>query len=148
MRNYKMHEVTLRPIEKWFKKALPKPTQKDINVQVGVHMEEFAEMLDAIGHPQYAQIISDLASKYKNSELNLQLSQEQKIEFLDALADQVVTATANAYVQGFDWEGALTEVNRSNFSKFEDGEPVFNEQGKITKGKNYWKPNLEQYVNP
>lgn len=33
--------------------------------------------------------------------------------------------------------GALAEVNRSNYSKFEDGEPVFNENMKVMKGKDY-----------
>jgi hypothetical protein len=42
--------------------------------------------------------------------------------------------------------GALEEVNRSNFSKFENGKAVFDENGKITKGKNYSKPNLKPFV--
>jgi len=30
--------------------------------------------------------------------------------------------------------------------KFVDGKPVFNEQGKITKGQNYSKPNLKPFL--
>ena len=43
-------------------------------------------------------------------------------------------------------EGALKEVNDSNHSKFENGKAVFNEQGKITKGKNYSPPELGKFI--
>lgn len=49
-------------------------------------------------------------------------------------------------MMGFDMVGALKEVNASNYSKFENGKPVFNEQGKIAKGKDYFKPNLTTYL--
>lgn len=140
------HSVSLEPITKWFDKALPKPEQKDKNVQAGVHLEEFAEMLEAMGHVDYAEKIHELANRYKTGELSINLNQEQKVLYLDALADQVVTATANAYVQGFDWDNALSEVNASNYSKFENGKPVFNENGKIAKGRDYFKPELEKFV--
>nr|QTZ82717.1 MAG: nucleoside triphosphate pyrophosphohydrolase-like protein [Enquatrovirus sp.] len=142
------HKVSLASITDWFKAALPEPTEKDRSVQAGVHLEEFAEMLEAMGHQEYASQIHELAMKYKNQELVLTLDKDAEIAYLDALGDQVVTATANAYVRGYKWDEALTEINQSNFSKFEDGKPVFNEQGKIAKGKDYFKPDLEQYVNP
>lgn len=140
------HKVSLAPITNWFKAALPEPTEKDRSVQAGVHLEEFAEMLEAMGHTDYASQIHELAMKYKNQELTLTLDKDAEIAYLDALGDQVVTATANAYVRGYKWDAALTEINQSNFSKFEDGKPVFNKQGKIVKGKDYFKPNLRQYV--
>ena len=140
------HKVSLSAITDWFKAALPEPTEKDRSVQSGVHLEEFAEMLEAMGHTDYASKIHELAMRYKNQELTLTLDKDAEIAYLDALGDQVVTATANAYVRGYKWDDALTEINQSNFSKFEDGKPVFNEQGKIAKGKDYFKPNLEQYV--
>ena len=47
---------------------------------------------------------------------------------------------------GLGIEGALAEVNRSNWSKFVDGAPVFDANGKIAKPATYSKPNLEQFV--
>lgn len=48
---------------------------------------------------------------------------------------------------GFDMSGALKEVNLSNWSKFdENGNPIFNENGKIVKGENYFKPDLAKFV--
>ena len=67
--------------------------------------------------------------------------------YLDALADGIVTATGMAHMAGMDIVGALGEVNRSNWSKFEDGKPVFNENGKIAKGKDYSKPELKPYLH-
>ena len=69
-----------------------------------------------------------------------------RCELLDALVDQIVTAVGVGHMMGMDVLGALEEINRSNFSKFEDGKPVFDENGKITKGKDYVKPNLEKFV--
>lgn len=44
---------------------------------------------------------------------------------------------------GMDWEGALKEVNRSNYSKFDnEGKPIFLANGKIAKSSNYTPPNF------
>lgn len=49
-------------------------------------------------------------------------------------------------MMGYDPHAALEVVNASNWSKFEDGQPVFDEQGKIQKGKNYRAPSLEAFA--
>nr|DAE99967.1 MAG TPA: MAZG-LIKE NUCLEOSIDE TRIPHOSPHATE PYROPHOSPHOHYDROLASE [Caudoviricetes sp.] len=41
---------------------------------------------------------------------------------------------------------AFEEVHQSNMSKLENGKAVFREDGKILKGKNYFGPNLKQFV--
>ena len=41
---------------------------------------------------------------------------------------------------------AFEEVHRSNMSKLENGKAIFREDGKIIKGKNYFRPNLKQFV--
>lgn len=43
---------------------------------------------------------------------------------------------------GMDIQGSLTEVNRSNWSKSGNGQPVFDDNGKIKKGKDYYPPDL------
>jgi len=140
------HKVSLSAITDWFKAALPEPTEKDRSVQAGVHLEEFAEMLEAMGHTDYASKIHELAMRYKNQELTLTLDKDAEIAYLDALGDQVVTATANAYVR--DTNGMMLLLKSINLTLVNliDDKPVFNEQGKIAKGKDYFKPNLEQYV--
>jgi len=69
-----------------------------------------------------------------------------RLALLDALADQIVTATGVGTFLGMNVPGALAEVNRSNYSKFEDGEPVFNENKKVMKGKDYTPPDLTPYI--
>ena len=71
---------------------------------------------------------------------------KNSVELLDALADQIVTATGVGTFLGMNVPGALAEVNRSNYSKFEDGEPVFNENKKVMKGKDYTPPDLTPYI--
>lgn len=69
-----------------------------------------------------------------------------RLALLDALADQIVTATGVGTFLGMNVPGALAEVNRSNYSKFEDGEPIFNENKKVMKGKDYTPPDLTPYI--
>lgn len=69
-----------------------------------------------------------------------------RLALLDSLADQIVTATGVGTFLGMNVPGALAEVNRSNYSKFEDGEPVFNENMKVMKGKDYTPPDLTPYI--
>ena len=48
--------------------------------------------------------------------------------------------------QSYYWT-ELTEVQDSNMSKLgSDGKPIYNEQGKVMKGPNYFKPNLKKYL--
>ena len=107
-------------------------------------LEEFAEMLHAL-HPasELAIVTSRYADNLKNGNA---MPSSDKAELLDALSDQLVTICGVGYMLGFDMLGALAEVNRSNFSKFENGKPVFNEQGKIVKGKHYSKPDLKPFL--
>ena len=71
---------------------------------------------------------------------------KDRIGLLDSLADQIVTATGVGTFLGMNVPGALAEVNRSNYSKFEDGEPIFNENKKVMKGKDYTPPDLKPYI--
>ena len=69
-----------------------------------------------------------------------------RTELLDALCDQIVTAVGVAHMFGLDIEGALAEVNRSNWSKFVDGKPTFDANGKIAKPATYSKPDLTPFL--
>lgn len=138
-------------IKEWFKAAKPKPTVKDAWVQIGCHYEEVAEMADALWDEELMKSADNTVDNYKDTEdcfmyFLEDLSESQRIQLLDAICDQIVTAVGVAYMMGMDIEGALAEVNRSNWSKFEGGVPVFNEQGKIAKGVQYTPPELSDYI--
>ena len=141
----------LEKTKQWFEQAIPNPTVEQTCIQVGCHYEEVSEMMEAMHDYDCGLLVEELANDYKRCELSqahhiTTMGETDRIALLDALADQIVTATGVAHMFGMDILGALAEVNRSNFSKFEDGEPVFNDQGKITKGKHYSKPNLKPFI--
>lgn len=44
------------------------------------------------------------------------------------------------------FEAGFDEVHASNMSKLEDGKPIYREDGKVLKGKDYFKPNLKKVL--
>ena len=142
-------------IKGWFELAVPTPTDKNRAVQLGVHMEEVVEMLDAIvPNSPLADGMRAVADDMKTGPetpeeaeyMRCVFARIDRTELLDALCDQIVTAVGVAHMFGLDIEGALVEVTRSNYSKFVDGKPTFDANGKIAKPATYSKPNLEQFV--
>lgn len=145
--------MTIQKTKEWFEVAVPVPTEASFNVQLGCHLEEVVEMLgniwaecpDTERAMAFAEeTLSILAEGLKRGDFSAYIV--SRTEHLDALADQIVTAVGCAHMAGMDIAGALDEVNRSNFSKFEDGKPVFNEHGKIKKGRDYKAPELARFV--
>ena len=137
-------------IKEWFKAAKPNPSTADVCLQIGCHYEEVSEMSAALCD-DVAYELAETALLYKmNHNWYIgaieELSADARVELLDALCDQIVTAVGVAYMMGMDIEGALAEVNRSNWSKFENSVPVFNEYGKIAKGVEYTPPELSDYI--
>ena len=135
-------------IKGWFELAVPTPNDKNRAVQIGVHFEEVAEMLEATNHwsPCLRDDLADIANKFKKHHAGVGTNEVDRTELLDALCDQIVTAVGVAHMFGMDIEGALVEVNRSNWSKFVDGKPVFDANGKIAKPPSYSKPDLTLFV--
>ncbi len=129
----------------WFQLAVPTPTDKNKSVQIGCFFEEVNEVVDALGGSDIDRL-RDMAYDYKDFDGKLYISDQQRIELLDGLCDTIVTAVGVAHMLDMDIMGAMSEVNRSNFSKFVDGKPVFNEQGKIAKPATYSAPSLEKFV--
>lgn len=139
----------IKRILNWFQAAKPQPSAKDVMTQIGCHFEEVSEMAEAVFDEQLYGEASESAVYFKecgNDDDGKTVAIVQKLELLDALCDQIVTAVGVAYMMGFDIEGALAEVCRSNESKFEDGKPVFDATGKIAKGKNYTAPDLARFI--
>ena len=127
--------------------AVPETTDKNRAAQLGCHFEEVAEMHAAIGETFIAERLALIATQYKkDSEVEINEPGLDRTELLDALCDQIVTAVGVAHMFGMDIEGALDEVNRSNWSKFVDGAPVFDANGKIAKPATYSKPDLTPFL--
>lgn len=142
--------MTIGSIARWHQAARPEPTEADLRVQIGVHVEEVAEFLDSlIGlNPDGETALSGaralmhlLADRIKSGQYDVTIG--NRAAALDAICDQIVTAVGVAHCAGMRIEDALVEVDRSNWSKFVDGKPVRDAHGKVAKGQYYSKPNLK-----
>lgn len=93
-------------------------------------------------------------------ELRHRLMAEENLEYLeacdardivgiaDALGDQMYILCGTILKHGLQYiiEDIFDEIQSSNMSKLDkDGKPIFREDGKILKGPDYFKPNLEQF---
>lgn len=145
----------MKNTKQWFEAAVPNPTTKNLNIQVAVHLEEVAEMVEAMtvegssdGYKLWQQLHSTLvqiSNLMKQGQMQIATLDANAV--LDGITDQQVTAIGIGHMLGMDTTGALAEVDRSNFSKFgKDGQPIFDENGKIKKGPHYVKPNLEPFL--
>ena len=101
---------------------------------------------------------SELSSEKINS-LRLSLIQEELEELTKAIQDNDIVEVADAltdilYVTygaghafGINLDKCFDEVQKSNMSKLgKDGKPIYNEEGKVMKGPNYFKPNLSKFI--
>ena len=137
---------TLNDIKGWHHRARPNPTDKDFQVQLGCHLEEVCEMLEAL-HTDYhfwhrlRSDLFDLAVNLKGGRTNANITDREA--FVDSLADQIVTAVGVGHCAGMDVPLATEIVDQSNWSKFVNGFPVFDENGKIAKPPSYQPPDLK-----
>lgn len=142
--------MTLQNTKEWFEAAVPEPDARTRAVQLGCHLEEVVEMLESVEVSNVwlqdnARIyLARLSAGLKDGSISINAM--IPLDYLDALADQIVTAVGCAHMEGMDIVGALDEVNRSNWSKFVDGDPVFDDNGKIKKGPDYTAPDLAMFV--
>jgi len=68
-------------------------------------------------------------------------------EVADALTDILYVTYGAGHAFGINLDKCFEEVQNSNMSKLgTDGRPIYNDKGKVMKGPNYFKPNLEKFV--
>tara|TARA_B100001027_G_scaffold89998_1_gene61741 strand:- start:763 stop:1134 length:372 start_codon:yes stop_codon:yes gene_type:complete len=68
-------------------------------------------------------------------------------EVADALTDILYVTYGAGHAFGIDLDKCFEEVQNSNMSKLgEDGKPIYNDKGKVMKGPNYFKPDLNKFV--
>jgi predicted HAD superfamily Cof-like phosphohydrolase len=95
------------------------------------------------------------------NKLRFNLMKEENEEYLDAANEGDLTEVADAlgdmlYIlcgtiieHGMQYkiEEVFEEIQRSNMSKLgENGKPIYREDGKVLKGPNYFKPNIEKIL--
>jgi len=98
-------------------------------------------------------------STEKINELRISLINEELEEFkeaiknndlkevADALTDILYVTYGAGHAFGINLDKCFDEVQQSNMSKLsEDGEPIYNESGKVMKGPKYFKPDLNKFL--
>ena len=85
--------------------------------------------------------------KEELDELKIAIHEKDIKEVADALTDILYVTYGAGHSFGIDLDKCFQEVQNSNMSKLgADGKPIYNENGKVMKGPNYFKPNLNKFV--
>ena len=122
MTNYEKVKTFMKTFGQEVKEKAEFPDKKIINLRIKLIEEEFKELKDAI-------------------------SNNDIVEVADALTDILVVTYGGGLAFGINLDKCFEEVQKSNMSKLDkDGNPIYNEFGKVMKGPNYTKPNLKQFL--
>ena len=80
-------------------------------------------------------------------ELKKAIQDKDIVEVADALTDILYVTYGAGHAFGIDLDQCFNEVQNSNMSKLgDDGKPIYNENGKVMKGPNYFKPDLSKHI--
>ena len=85
--------------------------------------------------------------KEELEELSDAMKKKDLIEVADALTDILYVTYGAGHAFGINLDKCFGEVQNSNMSKLgKNGKPIYNEYGKVMKGPNYFKPDLNKFI--
>jgi predicted HAD superfamily Cof-like phosphohydrolase len=91
--------------------------------------------------------LRDELIKEELEELNQAINDKDIKEVADALTDILYVTYGAGTAFGIDLDKCFDEVHQSNMSKLgSDGKPIYNDIGKVMKGPNYFKPDLNKFL--
>ena len=123
MTNFEKVGLFMKTFGQEVKKKSSFSTEKINKLRVSLINEELEEFKEAI----------------KNNDLK---------EVADALTDILYVTYGAGHAFGIDLDKCFDEVQTSNMSKLgQDGKPIYNNEGKVMKGPNYFKPDLSKFLN-
>ena len=112
-------------------------------------METFGqEIREKAGFPnnKIVSLRQDLIEE-ELSELKEAIANKDIKEVADALTDILYVTYGAGHAFGIDLDKCFREVQNSNMSKLgSDGKPIYNDKGKVMKGPNYFKPDLNKFI--
>ena len=118
--------------------------------KVGIFMKTFGQEVKS--KPSFStdkinKLRIDLI-KEELDELKEAMDNNDLLEVADALTDILYVTYGAGHAFGINLDKCFDEVQNSNMSKLsENGEPVYNESGKVMKGPKYFKPDLTIFVS-
>ena len=85
--------------------------------------------------------------KEELDELIEAINKKDLVEVADALTDILYVTYGAGHAFGINLDDCFEEVQNSNMSKLDkDGKPIYNDKGKVMKGPNYFKPDLNKFI--
>ena len=118
--------------------------------KVGIFMKTFGQEVKS--KPSFStgkinKLRIDLI-KEELDELKEAMDNNDLLEVADALTDILYVTYGAGHAFGINLDKCFDEVQNSNMSKLsKNGEPIYNESGKVMKGPNYFKPDLTKFVS-
>ncbi len=117
--------------------------------KVGIFMKTFGQETKT-----KAELSNDKINELRISLINEELEELKKaikdndiLEVADALTDILYVTYGAGHAFGINLDECFNEVQESNMSKLgTDGKPIYNDQGKVMKGPNYFKPDLSKFL--
>ena len=118
--------------------------------KVGIFMKTFGQEVKS--KPSFS---TDKINKLRIDLINEELDELKEamdnndlLEVADALTDILYVTYGAGHAFGINLDKCFDEVQNSNMSKLnKNGEPIYNESGKVMKGPNYFKPDLTKFVS-
>ena len=117
--------------------------------KVGTFMKTFGQEVKLRPSMSSAKINKLRLSLIKEefNELETAMNKKDLVEIADALTDILYVTYGAGHAFGINLDKCFDEVQNSNMSKLDiNGKPIYNELGKVMKGPNYFKPNLNQFL--
>ena len=117
--------------------------------KVGIFMKTFGQ--EVKDNPSFStdkinKLRIDLIQE-ELEELTEAMKNRDLLEVADALTDILYVTYGAGHAFGIDLDKCFEEVQNSNMSKLDtNGKPIYNDKGKVMKGPNYFKPDLEKFV--
>ena len=122
MTNFKSVKKFMETFGQEIKEKASFPNQKITTLRYDLIKEELEELKDAIDNKDIKEVA-------------------------DALTDILYVTYGAGHAFGINLDKCFEEVQNSNMSKLdENGKPIYNDSGKVMKGPNYFKPNLNKFV--
>ena len=117
--------------------------------KVGIFMKTFGQDVK-----QSSSFSTDKINKLRVSlikeeldELIEAMNKKDLAEVADALTDILYVTYGAGHAFGINLDDCFEEVQSSNMSKLaKDGRPIYNDKGKVMKGPNYFKPDLNKFI--
>ena len=117
--------------------------------KVGVFMKTFGQEVktkpslstDKINNLRLSLIKEEL------EELTKAIQDNDIVEVADALTDILYVTYGAGHAFGINLDKCFDEVQKSNMSKLDsNGKPIYNDNGKVMKGPDYFKPDLSKFI--